>query len=372
MAKSRVTPKPATPPPDLDRDRVDPLDLLLDPQNPRLYGTEAEGSPDQDVLLQTVWSFGVDELVESITASGFHNVEPLFAERQKNGKLVVVEGNRRLTALQVLLDPARAKRLGITQVPALSPSVRKSCVLVPVAIGQRDQVWQFIATKHVNGPKTWDSVAKAAYIKHVHEDLGKDLDEITRAIGDRNKTALRMYSAMKVIDQAEAWGVYKREDYYGKGDLPFSHLYTLLGYDTVRTFLDLEPEPKPQAPIPSRSKKKLGELLLWIYGNKRQQIQPRIKKQNPDARNLAEALGEERGIAALRAGYEPSIAAEMSKGDESLLMQYLQISRDNLRLASGRFATGYSKSQHTEVFTEIRELVRAMVAQQSAKETSGI
>jgi len=372
MPKATRPAKSSAAVPALERMELDPLTLLLDPQNPRLYGTSAQDSQDQDELLKTVWSFGVDELVDSISASGFHNVEPLFAERHSDGRLFVVEGNRRLTALKVLLDPERAHRLGIRNIPAISTQVKVSCLRVPVAIGQRDQVWQFIATKHVNGPKTWDSVAKAAYIKHVHEDLGKPLEEIIRAIGDKNKTALRMYSAMKVIDQAEKWRVYKREDYAGKGDLPFSHLYTLLGYESVKKHLDLGDDLGAQEPVPLLSKKKLGELLFWIYGNKREQVPPLIKKQNPDAGYLARALEDPRGLAALRAGYEPSVAAEMAKGDEALLLEYLQKTRDNLLKASGRFTTGYIKAVHSGVFIEVREIVRGMMAQQSAKENSDI
>lgn len=372
MPKATRAAKTVTLPSELERIVANPLELLLDSRNPRLYGTEAYGSSDQNKLLKTVWSFGVEELVESISTSGFHGLEPLFAEPRSDGRLVVVEGNRRLTALQLLLEPGRAKALGIPPMPALDGAIKASCEKVPVVLGQRDHVWQFIATKHVNGAQTWSSVAKAAYIKHVHEEFGKSLEEIAQAIGDRNQTTLRMYSAIKVIDQAEEWGVFDRTDQASGGELRFSHLYTLLGYPSVRRFLGQEVRPDPRTPVPNKSKKQLGELLRWIYGSRRLGIAPLVKRQNPDARHLAEALEAKEGVKALREGYEPLIALDMAKGDEQLLTKFLLESRDQLRLASARFPTGYAVEKHAAVFMDIREIVRSMIAQESAKTKSDI
>ena len=60
------------------RSTMDPLKLLFDSTNPRLFGTPAYESTDQDLLLKTMWSFGVVEIVESISITGYQSVEPLF------------------------------------------------------------------------------------------------------------------------------------------------------------------------------------------------------------------------------------------------------------------------------------------------------
>lgn len=80
-------------------------DLYLDPKNPRLVGGDYSVS-DQAEIVRKLWEeFNVGEIVDSILASNsFWKHEPLIAARE-NGKLIVVEGNRRLAAVKILLDP---------------------------------------------------------------------------------------------------------------------------------------------------------------------------------------------------------------------------------------------------------------------------
>jgi ParB-like chromosome segregation protein Spo0J len=54
------------------------------------------------------------EVVESIAANGYINIEPIIA--QKSGKRWrVLEGNRRLAAIRILQNPSLAKGTGTTQ-----------------------------------------------------------------------------------------------------------------------------------------------------------------------------------------------------------------------------------------------------------------
>ena len=78
-------------------------DLYLDPQNPRLAGRDLT-IDQQDEILKTLWQErAVNELVDSIATTGYWPHEVLFAIEQ-DGKLVVIEGNRRLAAVKLLLD----------------------------------------------------------------------------------------------------------------------------------------------------------------------------------------------------------------------------------------------------------------------------
>jgi hypothetical protein len=350
------------------RDMMDPLKLLLDPKNPRLFGTPAQGETDQDILLQTMWSFGVAEIIESISATGYQSVEPLFVEPQSNGSYIVIEGNRRLTALQLLLDPHRAARLKVTGIPPLKDKLRETCLLVPVAIGRRKDVWTFIATKHLNGPKMWDSLAKAGYVQYVHEELHQPLKQIKGSIGDRNGTSIRMYESLKILQQAEKWKIFDREDHAHKsGEFPFSHLYTLIGYEKTREFLGLSGDMREGQVLPLSSKQKLGELLIWVFGSAKQSKAPLVKSQNPDLRFLASALGNAKGIKALQAGYAPSIAAEIAEGDDAIVLRHLKNARDELQNAQRKFSTGYKKtnSDILTVFEEVRDVWRGLSAQKT-------
>ena len=89
-----------------------PPELYLDPANPRLADEELSIN-QQDEIVHWLWrNKSLNELVDSILANGFWEHEELFATEEE-GRLVVVEGNRRLAAVKVLSDPGLRERLGI-------------------------------------------------------------------------------------------------------------------------------------------------------------------------------------------------------------------------------------------------------------------
>src|SRR4026208_207093 len=82
---------------------IEPTALKLDPENPRLMPSERGGT--QDELRRVLLSrFKLEELGESIVAAGFVNLDPIICYRDGD-EIVVREGNRRVAALQLLLQP---------------------------------------------------------------------------------------------------------------------------------------------------------------------------------------------------------------------------------------------------------------------------
>jgi hypothetical protein len=64
------------------------------------------------------------ELVESVAANGYRDLEPLFIVVEK-GKDVVVEGNRRVAAVKLLKDADLATEAGVS-LPGISVEARRS------------------------------------------------------------------------------------------------------------------------------------------------------------------------------------------------------------------------------------------------------
>src|ERR1700730_5592155 len=124
-------------------------DLFLDPKNPRLTSSDFSVT-DQDPILARLWSeFNVAEIVDSILANNeFWQHEPLIAAKE-NGKLIVVEGNRRLAAVQLLLSRDRQKKVGATGIPEISHELEEHLSSLPVIQSTRSDVWEFIGFKHV-------------------------------------------------------------------------------------------------------------------------------------------------------------------------------------------------------------------------------
>ena len=94
-------------------------DLHFDYENPRLaeYGI-TKATPEEEILMILWEAMDVRELVQSISASGFFPHEALIVAKE-DGRDVVIEGNRRLAAVKVLLRGDKNKNFG-WPVPALS------------------------------------------------------------------------------------------------------------------------------------------------------------------------------------------------------------------------------------------------------------
>src|SRR5205807_508421 len=101
--------------------------------------------------------------------------------------------NRRLAAVKLLVDAALRTRVKATKLPSIDSARAENLKQLPVIVTTREDSWRYLGFKHVNGPATWGSYAKAQYIALVHNNYGIQLSDIADQIGDNNSTVLRMY-----------------------------------------------------------------------------------------------------------------------------------------------------------------------------------
>jgi len=319
-------------------------DLDFDRLNPRLaeYGVQPETTDEE--ILKILWeAMDVRELVQSIAASGFFQHEPIIAIKEK-GQNIVIEGNRRLAAVKVLLNDQVARKHG-WEVPTLSPDALDKLKILPVVFSDRQKSWRYLGFKHVNGPAKWSSYAKAKYIADIHRNLKVSLANIANQIGDQHRTVQRLYRGLMVIEQAERLKVYDREDRF-RQRFAFSHLYTGLDYDGISSFISLKPEnEEARDPIPSAKKKELGELCVWLYGSKKNNQPPVVESQNPHLRQLDAVLKNREAVAALRAGNGLTKAFEISRPSSVVFEEALLAAKRELTTARAYLTTGYDKSE---------------------------
>jgi len=322
-------------------------DLLLDTHNPRLaeYGVNASTSPND--LLKILWDrMAVEEVAMSIAYSGYFQYEPLFVEKNGKGKYIVIEGNRRLAAVLLLTNPDLRKFAKATDLPAISASAVKALRTLPAVVTTREAIWRYLGFKHVNGPSTWGSYAKAQYIAHVHNDYKIPLSEIAAQIGDYNSTVARMYRGLMIVEQAESEKIFNRED-VAKSKFHFNYIYTAMDYPGLSHFIGLKKGDTSRKPIPKAKLPNLKEALGWLYGRDSSNQESLIKSQNPDLKTFDGILQSEDGIKALRDGMPLSVAHDISLGDEKLFRQSLQNAKIQLQRASGTLVTGFD-SDDTE------------------------
>jgi hypothetical protein len=314
--------------------------LHLDSENPRIQQI-GEGL-GQEQILEILWrEYSVEEVALSIAQNRFFPHEPLFAA-EEGGKLVVIEGNRRLAAVRILRDRRLREQLRATSVPEISDELIDELSELPVIRCTRSDIWQYIGFKHVNGPQAWNSYAKADYIAWVRNYLGTELADIAKTIGDTHSTVARFYRAYMALKQAEDRGVYDREQRTRK-HFSFSHLYTGLDYQGIREFTQIaDLDPPKEKPIPSGKMKEFGELCVWLWGDKGREQPALIRSQNPNLRELDETLRSDDGLSALRAGYGLQRSLEVARGDTALFREALLTAKQSLQDARAKVVTGYA------------------------------
>ena len=82
--------------------------------------------------------------------------------------------------------------------------------------------------------------------------------------------------------------------------------------------------------------------MLWLYGDKDEAIEPKVRSQNPHLREMAEVLESPRGLQFLRSGQPLAVALEAARGDARLFQDAISKAETELRNASRFVATGYS------------------------------
>lgn len=318
--------------------------LRFDPKNPRLPEFELTEDSTESEVIQVLWdAMDVRELVLSIAASGFFSHEPLIVDRE-NGKNVVIEGNRRLAAVRILLTPEEFE-FSTADIPEITAQEKQELSELPVVIGTRGDSWRYLGFKHVNGPAKWSSYAKAQYIADVHRRFGVRLEDIAKQIGDTHRTVQRLYRGLMVIEQAERMQVFSRDDRW-RNHFSFSHLYTGLNYSGICDFIGLQSDSwdEPE-PVPAERSTELGELFLWMYGSKKQERPPVVETQNPHLRQLESVLSSRESVAALRANNDLASAFEQSRPSSTVFEESLFAAKRNLQRARGMLSTGYDGSE---------------------------
>lgn len=278
-----------------------PTELLdFDPNNPRLVEDGIKNPTESQIILALADTADLSEVVESIAANGYIDIEPIIGQRVGD-RWRVLEGNRRLAAIRLIQQPTLAKGTGIT-VPEISKENLDTLKELTVyAVASPDQARDFIGFKHINGPHKWDAIAKARFAADWYrkeKGSGLSIEKISRRLGDKHDTVVRLVNGMFVLDQAEAAKIFDVKDRYPGKRFAFSHLYTALTRPGYRDFLGLpeewrEDDPEPN-PVPKDRLENLRKVLIWLYGSKSDDIKPVINSQNPDIRDLGAVLANSR------------------------------------------------------------------------------
>jgi hypothetical protein len=173
-----------------DRRELPVTSLHLDPVNPRLAPSE-KARDTRELVAELVAHENVDDIARSIVERGVFPNEFMIGVVDDDERTVIIEGNRRLAALKILLSPGLAPESRQKFFGALSARVDPKLIrqVTVVIAPSRELAAPLIVSKHTDpGTKGWGPTQQARYIASLTRD-DLSVDELARLLG-MDKTAL--------------------------------------------------------------------------------------------------------------------------------------------------------------------------------------
>jgi len=229
---------------DWERKEYNITSLKLDPLNPRVPPSPSTQEMDQPSLLSYfVENYSIYELAKSITENGFFPDEVIIILRADELNRYVLEGNRRVAALKLLINPEGAPDQYKRKFRNLSDSVNRSLLKKVQAIvaPSREAATPIIIEKHThNTIKAWSVLMEAGYIRNILEsspDRGSALEKmgINRSDFDRFIKMDRMYQLACSLELPDDVSPFLRN----KEDFPFTNVERLYNSRHIRNVLGL-------------------------------------------------------------------------------------------------------------------------------------
>jgi len=334
-------------------------DLALDSDNPRLI-SDGHDNSQEDLASTIAIKFEAIEVAKSIARNGFFANEPLIViATEDEHKWVVVEGNRRLTALMGLafenIREAFYRKDEWDQIAdsaSLSPEILIPCV----KIEDRSQVASIIGFRHISGILDWTPYAQASYISYLVETEGHSFEIVAEMIGKSRTEVTNLYRNFAIARQASNAGISSTEL-----EGAFSLLTVAMSSPHLRSHISAPSgrEVVPtQEPIPAEKISELGELVGWIFGN--DDSQPLIEDSRQIS-SLGRIVANQNGLQAIRSGTATTINAALA-AIESVTMdpnekirRHLNASLNALRMASQSIDGEISCSPFVDLLSDLEE-----------------
>jgi len=282
-----------------------PLEKLrLDPENPRLP-EQMQGHSQSELAVDLNMGYEAFPIAESIADQGFFGSEPLIVipSPEEEDAYIVVEGNRRLTALLGIAQDNEKFRRSFQEPDdweGLAAKGRVSMATeIPVQVANnRKDVVPVIGYRHITGILAWEPLAQARYIARLVDTEGQSFKEIN--IGGLSAGKIgNLYRDQAIAKQAKQIGFDT-----GPMESAFSLLTVAMSNTKLRSHVAAPSgsQTKPgESPIPPENETALTELLTWIFGDPDRGIDPVISDSRQISM-LANVIGNPIGLAAGRRG----------------------------------------------------------------------
>lgn len=295
-------------------------ELLLDPNNPRFaeLGDEVEPVPEprfaeskiQKEAFEKMKSdrFDVAELRDGMKTIGFLPMDKIVvrewhSDQDEDKKYVVVEGNRRVTALKWLIDLHETGR-GTLTTDQIENFTNLEVLLLDDKHAPAASKWILPGLRHVSGIKEWGPYQKARAVFSLRE-AGGSPQEVAQSLGLSVRGAnqlWRSYLALERMRKDEEYGDYAQPRHY-------SYFEEIFKRPDVKTWLDWDDNERK-----FKDDAKTKEMYGWIVGEPDDDgnMQDPKLPEAKSVRELGQVIRDEAALAEFRS-QNGSLARALAK-----------------------------------------------------------
>lgn len=281
-------------------------DLLLDANNPRFSELGEELNPvpegrfaDEKVQTNTFDKmkdplFDVAELRDTIKTIGFLPMDRIVVRRWKgqaangNPKYVVIEGNRRVTALRWLVNLHDIGKETFND-SQLQNFTEMECLLLNDDLAPASANLILPGLRHVSGIKEWGAYQKAKAI-HALRKSGMSSQEAAQSLGLSTKaanSAYRCYLALEQMKGDEEFGEYAEPRKY-------SYFEEVFKRANVKAWLDWSDEKERFC-----AEETVREFYSWMVPQGEDSKEAKLP-ESKSVRDLSQILSDENALNILR------------------------------------------------------------------------
>jgi hypothetical protein len=333
-------------------------DLLLDPENPRIPEPD-DGKPRSQAELARILDMGFDAftVAESLAVHGYFASEPMIAISGTNGKWIVVEGNRRLTAILGLTDAGirggflEAKKWD--EIATNSKITSNDSIPVVIASSRLDAA-PIIGTKHIGGILQWKPYPQARYIANLVDVHKIAFADVATLLGLKKNLVIDLYREQAISNQAKSLGINT-----GNVESAFSLLTVAMRNSKLREHVGAPvgtAVKQGEDPIPAEKFEEIKEILTFIFGDENTEA---IITDSRQITTLANVVANPEGLKALRAGKSLDEAKQKItvSGQTPLerLVNRLTAGKNALVAAADDISESYGEEVVKTLLTEIED-----------------
>jgi hypothetical protein len=337
-------------------------DLHPDPKNPRLRHDQRGRLSEDDLLVFIDQNFEALIIAESIARYGFFGSEPLVI-CDEDGQWIVLEGNRRLTAMLGLARPDL--RVRFDKAPHWNQLANRRHIRlnlqVPVLVAdERADADALIGFRHISGVMDWKPLQRAQFVAYLVDQRGKSFLEVADTVGQDEEIVRMLYRNQNIIERAREMG---QAAFADASERRFGTFTAALNRNGIREFIGARTVTRVRERTPQLEANKLDafvELCSWLYGS---DGQDKVIGETRNLTELAEVLRDPQALAELRRSRDLSTAYAFTPGPPKRLLRQLATAVGHLRSVANSAELLVDQARTEELVRELSSLTDRIVAQ---------